>query len=165
MTANLEVLLDTEALATRAADLMTTIAKAKPRVAIALSGGSTPRRLYQLLATPPRLEAFPWAQVHWFWGDERFVPPDDPASNYRMIREAMLSRAPVPADHVHPMPTVGLTPEDAAAAYERSLKDFYGADTLSPDRPLFDLMLLGLGTGTPRRCFPGCLCWKSGDAG
>ncbi|HEY4170226.1 MAG TPA: 6-phosphogluconolactonase [Reyranella sp.] len=156
MTANLEVLSDPDALATRAADLMTSIAKAKPRVAIALSGGSTPRRLYQLLATPPRLEAFPWTHVHWFWGDERFVPPDDPASNYRMTREAMLSHAPVPADHVHPMPTVGLSPEAAAAAYERTLKDFYGADTLAPDRPLFDLVLLGLGTnGHTASLFPG----------
>jgi len=156
MTGNLEILPDAEALATRAADLMTSIAKAKPRVAIALSGGSTPRRLYQLLATPPRLEAFPWTQVHWFWGDERFVPPDDPASNYRMTREAMLARAPVPADHIHPMPTVGLSPEAAAAAYERTLKDFYGADTLTPERPLFDLNLLGLGTnGHTASLFPG----------
>ena len=156
MTANLEVLPDPEALATRAADLMTSIAKAKPRVAIALSGGSTPRRLYQLLATPPRLEAFPWTQVHWFWGDERFVPPDDPASNYRMTREAMLARAPVPADHIHPMPTVGLSPDAAAAAYERTLKDFYGADTLESGRPLFDLNLLGLGTnGHTASLFPG----------
>ena len=153
---NLEVFPDPDALATRAADLMTTIAKAKPRVAIALSGGSTPRRLYQLLVTSPRLEAFPWAHVHWFWGDERFVPPDDPASNYRMTREAMLSRAPVPAGHVHPMPTVGLSPEAAAEAYERTLKDFYGADTLAPDRPLFDLVLLGLGTnGHTASLFPG----------
>jgi len=156
MTANLEVLPDPDALATRAADLMTSIAGAKPRVAIALSGGSTPRRLYQLLATSPRLETFPWSNVHWFWGDERFVPPDDPASNYRMTREAMLARAPVPADHIHPMQTVGLSPEAAAAAYERTLKDFYGADTLEPGRPLFDLNLLGLGTnGHTASLFPG----------
>lgn len=156
MTAQLEILPDPEALATRAADLLTSIARTKPRVAIALSGGSTPRRLYQLLATPPRLEAFPWMQVHWFWGDERFVPPDDPASNYRMTREAMLARAPVPPDHVHPMPTVGLSPEAAAAAYGRTLKDFYGADVLAPDRPLFDLVLLGLGTnGHTASLFPG----------
>jgi 6-phosphogluconolactonase len=121
-----------------------------------LSGGSTPRRLYQLLASPPRLEAFPWTHVHWFWGDERFVPPDDPASNYRMTREAMLSHAPVPADHIHPMPTVGLSPEAAAETYERTLKDFYGADTLDPGRPLFDLNLLGLGTnGHTASLFPG----------
>ena len=94
--------------------------------------------------------------MHWFWGDERFVPPDDPASNYRMTREAMLARAPVPADHIHPMQTVGLSPEAAAAAYERTLKDFYGADTLEPGRPLFDLNLLGLGTnGHTASLFPG----------
>jgi len=156
MTANLEVLPDLDALVSRAADLIMGIARSKPRVAIALSGGSTPRPVYRLLATPPRLEAFPWAQVHWFWGDERFVPPDDPASNYRMTREAMLARAPVPADHIHPMPTVGLSPEAAAAAYERTLKDFYGADTLTPGRPLFDLNLLGLGTnGHTASLFPG----------
>jgi 6-phosphogluconolactonase len=156
MTANLEVLPDLDALVSRAADLIMGIARSKPRVAIALSGGSTPRPVYRLLATPPRLEAFPWAQVHWFWGDERFVPPDDPASNYRMTREAMLARAPVPADHIHPMPTVGLSPEAGAAAYERTLKDFYGADTLTPGRPLFDLNLLGLGTnGHTASLFPG----------
>jgi 6-phosphogluconolactonase len=156
MTANLEVLPDLDALAVRAADLIMSIALSKPRVAIALSGGSTPRPVYRLLATPPRLEAFPWAHVHWFWGDERFVPPDDPASNYRMAREAMLARAPVPADHIHPMPTVGLSPDAAAETYERTLKEFYGADRLAPDRPLFDLNLLGLGTnGHTASLFPG----------
>ena len=156
MTPELEVLPDLDALVTRAADLIMSIAKSKPRVAIALSGGSTPRPIYRLLATPPRLEAFPWTQVHWFWGDERFVPPDDPASNYRMTREAMFSRAPVPADHIHPIPTVGLSPEAAAEAYERTLKEFHGSDTLSPDRPLFDLNLLGLGTnGHTASLFPG----------
>jgi 6-phosphogluconolactonase len=153
----LEALADPEALAARAADLVLSIAQAGTgRVAIALSGGSTPRRLYQLLAAPPRRDGFPWARVHWFWGDERFVPPDDPASNYRMAREAMLSHAPAPADHVHPMPTVGLSPDAAAAAYERTLAAFYGAATLAPDRPLFDLVLLGLGTnGHTASLFPG----------
>jgi 6-phosphogluconolactonase len=109
-----------------------------------------------MLATSPRLEAFPWPNVHWFWGDERFVPPDDPASNYRMTREAMLSRAPIKPDHIHPMPTVGLSADAAAMAYERTLKDFYGAEELAPDRPLFDLVLLGLGTnGHTASLFPG----------
>ena len=100
--------------------------------AVALSGGSTPRRLYELLAGPPYREAFPWARTHWFWGDERFVPHDSPESNYRMVREAMLARAPVPAGNVHPVPTEGLTPQAAALSYEQELKTFYGAATLSP---------------------------------
>ena len=71
--------------------------EANRQFAVALSGGSTPRRLYELLSGPPYREAFPWARTHWFWGDERFVPHDSPESNYRMVREAMLARAPVPA--------------------------------------------------------------------
>ena len=74
--------------------------------------------------------AFPWQRVHWFWGDERFVPPDHPDSNFRMAREAMLSRVPVPQSHVHPIPTVGMLPEEAAVAYEAELKRCYGAVAL-----------------------------------
>lgn len=149
----LETLADADALARRAADLMLAAARAKDGpFAVALSGGSTPKRLYALLATLP----FPWARTHWFWGDERFVPPDDPASNYRMTQEAMLSHVAVPADHVHPVPTVGLEPEAAAAQYEATLKAFRGSDRLAPDRPLFDIVLLGLGTdGHTASLFPG----------
>lgn len=144
----LEALADADALARRAADLMLAAAHATDGpFAVALSGGSTPKRLYALLATLP----FPWARTHWFWGDERFVPPDDPASNYRMTREAMLSHVAVPAGHVHPVPTVGLTPEAAAVQYEATLKAFRG-----DDRPLFDIVLLGLGTdGHTASLFPG----------
>ena len=87
-----------------------------------LSGGSTPRRLYQLLAGPPYRDNFPWSRTHWFWGDERFVPHDDTLSNYRMVREALLSHAPIPAANIHPIPTEGVTPDEAASAYERELK-------------------------------------------
>lgn len=149
----LEVLADADALARRAADLMLSAARAKEGpFAVALSGGSTPKRLYELLTTLP----FPWDRTHWFWGDERFVPPTDSASNYRMTREAMLSHVAVPADHVHAVPTVGLTPGAAAAQYEATLKAFYGADRLTPDRLLFDIVLLGLGTdGHTASLFPG----------
>jgi 6-phosphogluconolactonase len=153
-----EVQPDAEALAQRAADWLLSLATARRQgpFAVALSGGSTPRRLYQLLATSPRLEAFPWGRAHWFWGDERFVPHDDPASNYRMTREAMLSRAPVPAANIHAMPTEGLDAATAALAYERTLQAFYGADRLAPGRPLFDVVLLGLGTnGHTASLFPG----------
>src|SRR5262244_674742 len=125
--ARLEVLADAEALAHHVADWLTAMAARSDRsFTVALSGGSTPRRLYQLLAGPPYREAFPWARTHWFWGDERFVPHDSPDSNYRMVREAMLANAPVPPANVHPVPTEGLAPDAAALSYERQLKDFYG---------------------------------------
>jgi 6-phosphogluconolactonase len=142
----LEMLVDREALSRRVADWMLEVATTKEDAfAIALSGGSTPRRLYQLLAGPPYCDKFPWSRTHWFWGDERFVPHDDPLSNYRMVREALLSRAPIPANNIHPIPTEGITPEEAASAYEHELKSFYGADHLAPAQPLFDVTLLGLG--------------------
>lgn len=124
--------------------------------AVCLSGGSTPKRLFEILGGPDFVNRFPWTRVHWFWGDERFVPPDDPSSNYRMVREALLSRAPVPEANVHPIPTVGLTPAEAAVAYERELKLFYGDEALERSRPLFDVTFLGLGTdGHTASLFPG----------
>jgi 6-phosphogluconolactonase len=144
--ARLEMLADAEALSRRAADWMLEVAMAKDAAfTVALSGGSTPRLLYQLLAGPLHCDKFPWPRTHWFWGDERFVSHDDTLSNYRMVREALLSRAPIPAINVHPIPTEGTTPDKAAAAYERELKSFYGAEHLDPARPLFDVTLLGLG--------------------
>lgn len=152
MKPDLEVLPDPETLARHAAELIVAAAQASVgRFAIALSGGSTPRRLYQLLASM----TMPWERTHWFWGDERFVPPDDPASNYRMTCEALLAHVPVPEDQIHPIPTAGLRPDAAAAEYERTLKAFYGEQTLT-DRPLFDVVLLGLGTnGHTASLFPG----------
>jgi 6-phosphogluconolactonase len=141
----IEVAIDLEDLAHRAARWIAGIAAAsRGRIAISLSGGSTPRRLYQLLAEVPFREALPWGRMHWFWGDERFVPPDHPDSNYRMVREALLSRAPVPPENIHPVPTGG-DPAAAARDYARTLQSFYGSETLDPTRPLFDVEFLGLG--------------------
>src|SRR5215475_2712933 len=155
--AQLQVLADPEALARRAADWLVAMSTAREAVfTLALSGGGTPRRLYQLLAGPPYRDVFPWQRTHLFWGDERFVPRDDESSNYRMVRDAMLSQAPIPATNIHPVPTEGLTPEAAASAYERELKSFYGAERLDPARPLFDVILLGLGPdGHTASLFPG----------
>jgi 6-phosphogluconolactonase len=126
------------------------------RFAVCLTGGSTPKRLYELLATAPWLERFPWHRTHWFWGDERFVPHDDPQSNFHMAHEALLARAPIPADHIHAIQTDGISPAESAARYETTLKRFYGADVLRADRPLFDLTLLGLGEdGHIASLFPG----------
>jgi 6-phosphogluconolactonase len=146
-----------EALAQGGAEWLCALAQASSRdFAVCLSGGSTPRRLYEALATPAMAVRFPWQRVHWFWGDERFVPHDDPESNYRMVREALLSRVPIPAENIHPVPTEGLSPEQAAADYEATLKRYYGADKLTPTRPLFDVNLLGVGEdGHTASLFPG----------
>ena len=112
--------------------------------AVCLSGGSTPRRLYQLLAAPPLRDVMPWGRVHWFWGDERFVPWDHPDSNYGMAREAMLGHVPVPPGNIHGIAFDG-TPADAARAYQDELQSHYGAQRLDPARPLFDIVLLGMG--------------------
>jgi 6-phosphogluconolactonase len=155
--ARLEILADAEALTHRVADWLAAQAgRGGGPFAVALSGGSTPRRLYELLAGRPYCDAFPWARTHWFWGDERFVPHDSPESNYRMAHDAMLAHAPVPAGNIHSVPTEGLTPDEAALSYERQLKDFYGAAALRPDHPLFDVTFLGLGPeGHIASLFPG----------
>ena len=144
--ASVEILADGEALAERAADwLVKSLRASEGTVAVALSGGNTPRRLYELLAAPPRRTQLPWERLHCFWGDERFVPPDHPDSNYRMAREAMLDHVPVPAAQIHPVPTQGMSPAAAAVAYERDLQRYYGSTRLAPERPLFCVTLLGLG--------------------
>jgi 6-phosphogluconolactonase len=120
------------------------IAPLTGRIAIALSGGSTPRRLFQLMGSDFKNE-FPWTRMHFFWGDERFVAHDDPESNFRMAHEALLSKVSIPPDNIHPVPTEGIELDDAARAYERELQGFYGAPALQPDKFLFDVQFLGLG--------------------
>jgi 6-phosphogluconolactonase len=155
--AKLEILADPQALSRRVADWMLELAKEKRGVfSVVLSGGSTPRTLYQHLTETPYRETVPWSRTHWFWGDERFAPHTDARSNYRMAWEALLSHVPIPAENIHPIPTEGIAPEAAALAYERELKSFYGAERLDAKRPLFDVVLLGLGDdGHTASLFPG----------
>jgi 6-phosphogluconolactonase len=142
VVARTEVLANPPALAERVAEwINATAAAAGENFRVALSGGSTPKTLYGLLASDKFRNRFPWRRVDWFWGDERFVPYDHPESNYRMVREAMLLRAPVPTGNIHPIPTEG-DPEEAARRYERTLKNVYGAPTLDPARPFFDITLV-----------------------
>ena len=150
------VLADPAALAAYAAEwLLDTLNSLPGRLAVALSGGSTPKAMYEVLATPAMVGRLPWDRVHWFWGDERFVPHGDSKSNFRMVREAMLSHVPVPPANIHPMQTEGMTAEDAAGLYEAELQRFYGAQVLQPGRPLFDVVLMGLGTnGHTASLFP-----------
>ena len=135
-----------EALAHHVAEWLCERAQASDHAfAVCLSGGSTPRRLYECLAAPDIALRFPWDRTHWFWGDERFVPHDHRDSNYRMARDAFFSRVPVPDGNIHAIPAESLSPEQAATAYETTMKRFYGADLLTSDRPLFDVTLLGIG--------------------
>lgn len=121
------------------------------RFAVALSGGSTPRRLYSLLAQPPFLQAVDWARVFIFFADERFVPPDHPDSTLLLARETLLDQVPIPTENVFPMLTEGDTPEQCAAAYAETLASFFGAVL-----PRFDLILLGMGPdGHTASLFPG----------
>jgi 6-phosphogluconolactonase len=152
-----EVLADADGFARRTADWMLGLALEQTGdFALALAGGATPRGVYERLATPAYRNRFPWPRAHWFWGDERLVPHDNARSNFRMARDAMLSHAPVPAGNIHPVPTDKVTPEEAALAYERELKSFYGASSFDPTRPLFQIVLLGLGEdGHLASLFPG----------
>jgi 6-phosphogluconolactonase len=123
------------------------------RFTVALSGGSTPKHLYSLLASRGYKERIPWNNVHLFWGDERCVPPDHPESNFRMAQEALLSKIEIPAENIHRMRGEGL-PQTAAAEYEQELQKFFGLK--SGALPRFDLILLGIGEdGHTASLFPG----------
>jgi 6-phosphogluconolactonase len=123
------------------------------RFAVALSGGSTPRALYSLLAGDEFQSQVPWNRVHFFWGDERCVPPEHPDSNYRMAFETLLSKAPVPEKNIHRIEGEE-KPEIAAAKYEKAIRDFF--QLADSELPRFDLILLGLGDdGHTASLFPG----------
>jgi len=111
---------------------------------LALSGGRTPKKLYEALAQPLFSERVPWKRVHLFWTDERCVSPDHAHSNFRLARDKFLSVVPVPEENIHRMPGEVVPPEEAAARYEKTLEEFFGC---GPDQPFpgFDLALLGLG--------------------
>lgn len=126
------------------------------RFTIALSGGSTPRALYALLAEEPFIRAIDWTKVIVFWGDERCVPPDHPDSNAHLARAALLDFVPIPMANIHRIHGE-MEPEQAAAAYETRLREFFAA-RLHDDRlrARFDLVLLGMGDdGHTASLFPG----------
>lgn len=137
---------DSAALAEVAAVRLLACMAANPgRIAICLTGGSSPRQLYELLATENYRSNIPWARVHWFIGDERFVPAGDERNNMAMARRSFLDRF-APSDNVHPIPTDAADIDEAAARYERELKAFQGDGRLDDQvRPLFDLVLMGVG--------------------
>lgn len=143
---------DSASLAACAAEWLTARIAAKKGVfRLVLSGGSTPRALYTQLGAQSQID---WARIELFWGDERFVPYDDPESNFRMARETLLSNIAIPPANIHPMPIDG-DPAETAHRYEVLLKNIYGRETLE-SRPLFDVVLLGLGSdGHTASLLPG----------
>jgi 6-phosphogluconolactonase len=138
------VVADPPALAKAAADRVLARIAANPgRIAICLTGGSSPKKLYELLGTEAYRSHIPWDRTHWFIGDERFVPASDPRNNMAMARGIFLDRL-VPASHIHPIPADN-SPDESAERYQRELRSFYGADRLDPGRSLFDVVLMGVG--------------------
>jgi 6-phosphogluconolactonase len=134
---------DLEAISQAAAELFTVESRQASlicgRFSVALSGGETPRRLYEILAAEPYRERIHWNEVHIFWSDERCVSEDDPRNNSRMARQMLLDHVPIPPDHIHPI-LCDQSPQQAAIQYEKELKDFF-----STQNPNFHLVLLGLG--------------------
>lgn len=138
-----EVWRDRASLSARGAELFAALAQeavnAEGRFTVALSGGSTPEALYQILASDAMRARVPWQQTQLFWSDERCVPPDDEQSNYRMAQDALLSYVNVPAGQIHRLRGED-EPQSAAAEYEAVLKQNFGSSD-----PRFSLILLGLG--------------------
>ncbi len=139
---------------TGARRLIARIAANPGRPAVCLTGGSTPQRLYELLATSPWREQIPWPRVHWFMTDDRFVPHNDPLSNIGMARKAFLD-ACAPPENVHAIPADKETPDEAAELYEQQLRTFHPPQ-LDEGSPLFDIVLMGVGPdGHTASLFPG----------
>ncbi|MEM9643471.1 MAG: 6-phosphogluconolactonase [Planctomycetota bacterium] len=117
-------------------ELVERMPEGKEKFNVSLSGGSTPKRLYELLSE----RKLPWNKIHWFWGDERNVPHDHTDSNYRMVQEALLGKVPVPPGNVHGVPVNVDNPVLAADTYNKTLLAHFGELP-----PRFDLVLLGMG--------------------
>ena len=156
-TRTIRIVSDAAALSQAVAEQCVTLtmrqARARGRVSVALSGGSTAQPLYTLLAREPYRTRMPWDRLHVFWGDERCVPADHPESNFRMARDALLSRVPLPPANIHRVPVEQGDPHTVALAYERILRGWFSGDAAAA--PLFDLVFLGLGAdGHTASLFP-----------
>ncbi len=146
---------DQEALSRGAAELFYSLSRtavaSHGRFVVALSGGTTPQRLYTLLGAPPYQTAIDWRRIHLFWADERCVPPDHPESNYKLVRDRLLKNVSLEKNNVHRVQGE-CDPGEAARAYEQGIKEFFGTESL----PGFDLIILGVGAdGHTASLFPG----------
>lgn len=148
---------DVNAVAGAAADALVAAVQATPNeqiFSLALSGGETPQVLFRLLAQPPYREALPWQRLHFFWGDERVVPEDDPQSNAGRAKELLLAHVPVPDGNVHAVPTNLADVRQISSQYEAELRRHFR--TRADELPRFDLVFLGMGAdGHTASLFPG----------
>jgi len=150
-----QILPDLEAISHQAVSLFIKISKTsfgeRDRFVVALSGGTTPRRFYSLIGSPLYREEVDWSRVHLFWVDERCVPEEDEASNFKLVFDTLLSVVPIPRENIHPM-RAGEGPDQGAGEYEKEMKKFFGES----GSPVFDLVLLGVGEdGHTASLFPG----------
>lgn len=155
--------------ARRFADLAVAFTNDAGRFTVALSGGSTPKAMFQILAEKPFADSLPWRSIYFFWGDERCVPPDHAESNYRMANETLLSKVPVPRENIFRIPAEDEDHERAAVNYSETIRQFFkpvgAAPGAEPDSPRLDLVFLGMGAdGHTASLFPGttALCADGG---
>jgi 6-phosphogluconolactonase len=144
---NLEIVADTESLAHRCVDFFVNAAnktiKAKNVFYVAISGGHTPKRFFQLLGEMPKAKSLRWDRIQLFWVDERYVPSDSDQSNYKLAADTFLSRVAIPKDNVHRIPTEYDDIKVAAEIYEQTIRDVFGLR--ESQVPVFDLIILGMG--------------------
>lgn len=160
MAINLQQFATVNALAADAAARFCAAAReavaARGRFCVVLPGGRTPVVLFAALRSPPWVDQVPWRDSHFFWSDERCVPADHAASNYGLAQRELLTQVAIPAGHVHRAPTEIGSPEQAGAAWEHALREFFGAPPGKAVFPEFDLVILGVGAdGHTASLFPG----------
>jgi len=149
---------------TAAMRVLARLEQAEARAAVCLTGGTSPEGLYRLLAEEPWRHRVPWERVHWFMGDDRFVPQSDALSNMGMARRLFLDPVKAPRHNIHPIDTTTHDPEEAARLYAGDLQKFYGGERLDPARPLFDIVLMGLGSdGHTASLFPSSRALQEQD--
>src|SRR5262249_51070874 len=138
------------------------------RFAVALSGGSTPKAMFHILAEKPFADALPWRSIYFFWGDERCVPPDHADSNYRMADESLLSKVPIPRENIFRIPAEDEDHQRAAVNYSETIRQFFKpvatAPGTEPEWPALDLVFLGMGAdGHTASLFPGTTALRVND--